>query len=222
MTADGKALLEACKHAEVACTYGRYDYRMIAGLMRNVGWQQATQNRARHIWQEEGLKIPDKQPPRGYLWLHDRSCLRLRTERRNHVWGYDFVMMLDVYGRNIRMLTMIDGFSRTCFVVHCARRIGADEVIEQLANAMIVHGIPEHIRSDDDPEFVAIQLRDWLQHVGVRTAYIEPDSPWENGYCESFNGTLSDELLNGKIFYGVREAQAIESMGTTLQHGQST
>lgn len=182
---------------------------MIAGLMRNAGWQQATQDRVRRIWKEEGLKVPDKQHPRGHLWLNDGSCLRLRPEHRNHVWSYDFVLIRDINGRKIRMLTMIDEYSRTCLVVHCARRIGADEVIEQLANAMIVHGMPEHIRSDNGPEFIANRLRGWLAHVGVKTAYIEPGSPWENGYCESFNGTLRDELLNGEIFFGIREAQAL-------------
>ncbi|GKS69670.1 hypothetical protein W03_16740 [Nitrosomonas sp. PY1] len=118
-------------------------------------------------------------------------------------------MIRDAYGRKIRMLTMIDEFSRTCLDIHCARRIGADEVIAQLANAMIVHGIPEYIRSDNGPEFVATRLRKWLADIGVKTAYITPGSPWENGYCESFDGTLRDNLLNGEIFYGVREAQAI-------------
>lgn len=214
---------EAPFRAEVirlACSYGRYGYRMIAGLMRNAGWQQATEDRVRRIWKEEGLKVPDKQKPRGHLWLNDGSCLRLRPERRNHVWSYDFVLVRDAYGRKIRMLTMIDEYSRTCLIVHCARRIGADEVIEQLANAMIVHGIPEHIRSDNGPEFIATRLRNWLQHVGVKTAYIEPGSPWENGYCESFNGTLRDEMLNGEIFYGVREAQAM--VNQWVQHYNTT
>lgn len=193
----------------LACMYGRYGYRMIAGLMRNAGWHQATVERVRRIWREEGLKVPTDQKPRGHLWLNDGSCLRLRPEHRNHVWSYDFVLIRDAYGRKIRMLTMIDEFSRKCLTVYCARHIGANEVIEQLANAMIVHGIPEHIRSDNGPEFVANRLRAWLAHVGVKTAYIEPGSPWENGYCESFNGTLRDNLLNGEIFYGVREAQAV-------------
>jgi putative transposase len=193
----------------LACMYGRYGYRMIAGLMRNAGWQQATVERVRRIWRQAGLKVPTEQKPRGRLWLNDGSCLRLRPERRNHVWSYDFVLIRDAYGRKIRMLTMIDEFSRTCLTVHCARHIGANEVIEQLANAMIVHGIPEHVRSDNGPEFVANRLRAWLAHVGVKTAYIEPGSPWENGYCESFNGTLRDNLLNGEIFYGIREAQAV-------------
>jgi putative transposase len=193
----------------LACTYGRYGYRMIAGLMRNAGWQQATQDRVRRIWKEEGLKVPDKQHARGRLWLNDGSCLRLRPEHRKHVWSYDFVLIRDIYGSKIRMLTLIDEYSRQCLVVHCARHIGANEVIEQLANAMIVHGIPEHIRSDNGPEFIANRLRDWLAHVGVRTAYITPGSPRENGYCESFNGTLRNELLDREIFYGVREAQAL-------------
>jgi transposase InsO family protein len=203
---------EAPFRAEIirlACTYSRYDYRMIAGLMRNAGWPQATQDRVGRIWKEEGLKVPDKQHPRGPLWLNDGSCLRLRPEHRNHVWSYDFGLIRDINGRKIRMLTMIDEYSRTCLVVQCARRIGAVEVIEQLAIGMILHGMPEHIRSDNGPEFIANRRRDWLAHVGVKTAYIEPGSPWENGYCESFNGTLRDELLDGEIFYGIREAQAL-------------
>lgn len=193
----------------LACMYGRYGYRMIAGLMRNAGWLQATSERVRRIWREEGLKVPSQQKPRGRLWLNDGSCLRLRPEHRNHVWSYDFVLIRDAYGRKVRMLTMIDEFSRTCLTVHCARHIGANEVIEQLAHAMIEHGAPEYIRSDNGPEFVANRLRQWLGAIGVKTAYIEPGSPWENGYCESFNGTLRDNLLNGEIFYGVREAQVI-------------
>ena len=203
---------EAPFRAEIirlACAYGRYGYRMIAGLMRNAGWQQPTEDRVRRIWREEGLKVPDKQPPRGRLWLNDGSCLRLRPEYRNHIWSYDFVLVRDFHGRKIRMLTLIDEFSRTCLTVHCARHIGADDVIEQLAHAMIVHGIPEHIRSDNGPEFIATRLRNWLENIGVKTAYIEPGSPWENGYCESFNGTLRNELLNGEIFYGVKEAQVL-------------
>ena len=171
--------------------------------MRNAGWQQATEDRSRRIWKEEGLKVRDKQPPRGRLWLNDGSCLRLRPESRNHVWSCDFVLVRDFHGRKIRMLTLIDEFSRRCLTVHCARHIVADEVIEQLAHAMIVHGIPEHIRSDNGPEFVAIRLRKWLASIGVKTAYFEPGSPWENGYCESFNGTLRNELLILDCIQGV-------------------
>ncbi len=203
---------EAPFRAEVirlASQYGRYGYRMIAGLMRNGGWLLATPDRVRRIWREEGLKVPEKQPARGRLWLNDGSCLRLRPTHAHHVWSVDFVLIRDAYGGKIRMLTMIDEYSRTCLAIHCARRIGADEVIEQLAQAMINHGIPEYIRSDNGPEFIAHRLRHWLERVGIKTAYITPGSPWENGYCESFNGTLRNELLNGDIFYGVREAQVL-------------
>jgi len=204
----------------LASQYGRYGYRMIAGLMRNAGWILATPDRVRHIWKEEGLKVPDKQTPRGRLWLNDGSCLRLRPAYQNHVWSYDFVLIRDVYGSKVRMLTMLDEYSRTCLVVHCARHIGANEVIEQLANAMISHGIPEYIRSDNGPEFIANKLRKWLADVGVKTAYITPGSPWENGYCESFNGTLRNELLNGELFYGVRETQAL--VNQWVQHYNTT
>lgn len=130
--------------------------------MRNRGWQLATPDRVRRIWREEGLKVPDQQKPRCRLWLNDGSCLRLWPEHGNHIWSYNFVLIGDGYGRKIRMLTMIDEFSRTCLGIYCARHIGADEVIAQLANAMIAHGIPEYIRSDNGPEFVASRLRAWL------------------------------------------------------------
>ena len=204
----------------LASMYGRYGYRMIAGLMRNAAWGQATPSKVGRIWREEGLKVPQKQPPGGRLWLNDGSCIRLRANRPNHVWSYDFVFIRDAYGGKIRMLTMIDEFSRKCLAIHCARRIGSIQVIEQLAHAMILHGIPQYIRSDNGPEFIAKELRNWLQGVGVKTAYIEPGSPWENGYCESFNGTFRDELLDGEIFYSLKEAQIV--VGQWVKHYNQT
>ncbi|MBT8610193.1 transposase, partial [Polynucleobacter paneuropaeus] len=160
----------------MASTYGRYGYRFIAGMMRNTGWGQATTAKVARIWRQEGLKIPQKQPPRGRLWFNDGSCMRLRATHTNHVWSYDFVFIRDAYGGKIRMLTMIvpkgisfgHEFSRKCLTIHCARRIGSIQVIEQLANAMITHGIPEHIRSDNGPEFIAKELRSWLSGIGVK------------------------------------------------------
>lgn len=200
----------------MASTYGRYGYRFIAGMMRNAGWGQATTSKVARIWREEGLKIPQKQPPRGRLWLNDGSCMRLRANCPNHVWSYDFVFIRDAYGGKIRMLTMIDEFSRKCLTIHCARRIGSIQVIEQLANVMVVHGIPQYIRSDNGPEFIAKELRNWLAGIGVKTAYIAPGSPWENGFCESFNGTFRDNLLDGEIFYSLKEAQII--VGEWVKH----
>lgn len=215
---DGEALFRS-EVIHLACRYGRYGYRMIAALMRNAGWLRASEDRVRRIWKEEGLKVPGKQRPRSRLWFNEGSCLRLRPEHRHHVWGYDFMTVRDVYGSKIRLLTMIDEYSRQCLAVHCGRRISSDDVIAQLANAMIIHGIPQYIRSDNGPEFIATRLRQWLQHIGVKTAYIEPGSPWENGYCESFNGTLRNELLNGEIFYGVMEAQVL--VNQWVQHYNS-
>ena len=192
----------------LASVYGRYGYRRITALLRDRGWHVG-KDRVQRIWRREGLKVPQKQRPRGRLWLGDGSCLRLRPERANHVWSYDFVSAMTHDGRTLRMLTLIDEYTRECLAIRVARRLGRYEVIEALADVMLYRGIPENIRSDNGPEFVAEELRRWLAKVGTGTLYIEPGSPWENGYCESFNGKLRDECLNGEIFYSLREAQAV-------------
>jgi transposase InsO family protein len=161
------------------------------------------------IWRREGLKVPKKHKPRGRLWLNDGSCIRLRPERRNHVWSYDFVEARTHDGRKLRLMTLIDEFTRECLAIRVARRINSLGVIETMANTMIVRGIPEHIRSDNGPEMTAKIVRKWLANIGSKTLYIEPGSPWENGYCESFNGKLRDECLNQEIFYSLREAQVV-------------
>ncbi len=192
----------------LASEYGRYGYRRITALLRDRGWHVG-KDRVQRIWRREGLKVPQKQRPRGRLWLGDGSCLRLRPERANHVWSYDFVSAMTHDGRTLRMLTLIDEYTRECLAIRVARRLGRYEVIEALADVMLYRGIPENIRSDNGPEFVAEELRKWLAKVGTGTLYIEPGSPWENGYCESFNGKLRDECLNGEIFYSLREAQVV-------------
>jgi transposase InsO family protein len=192
----------------LASEYGRYGYRRITALLRDRGWPVG-KDRVQRIWRREGLKVPQKQRPRGRLWLNDGSCLRLRPERANHVWSYDFVSAMTHDGRTLRMLTLIDEYTRECLAIRVARRLGRYEVIEALADVMLYRGIPENIRSDNGPEFVAEELRKWLAKVGTGTLYIEPGSPWENGYCESFNGKLRDECLNGEIFYSLREAQVV-------------
>ena len=192
----------------LASEYGRYGYRRITALLQGAGWHVG-KDRVQRIWRREGLKVPQKQRPRRRLWLNDGSCVRLRPERANHVWSYDFVSGRTNDGRTIRMLTMIDEYTRECLAIRVARRLGRYEVIEALADVMLFRGTPEHIRSDNGPEFVAEELRNWLARVGVGTLYIEPGSPWENGYCESFNGKLRDECLNGEIFYSLKEAQVV-------------
>src|SRR5271157_5289151 len=132
-----------------------------------------------------------------------------RPEHTNHVWSYDFVSACTHDGRTLRLLTLLDEYSRRCLAIRVARRLNSYDLIETLADVMLVHGIPQHVRSDNGPEFVAKQLRKWLAGVGAQTLYIEPGSPWENGYCESFNGKLRDECLNGEIFYSLKEAQVV-------------
>jgi len=192
----------------LASQYGRYGYRRITVSLREAGWR-VSKDRVERIWRREGLKVPQKQKPRGRLWLNDGSCVRLRPERPNHVWSYDFVSTYTHDGRTVRMLNLIDEFTRKCLAIHPRRRLNSRNVIEVLANAMIEHGIPEHIRSDNGPEFVARDLRKWLADIGTKTLYIEPGSPWENGYCESFNSKLRDEFLNGEIFYSLKEVQVL-------------
>ena len=173
----------------LAGKYGRYGYRRITVLLQSAGWQVG-KDRVQRIWRREGLKVPQKQRARGRLWLGDGSCVRLRPERANHVWSYDFVKAMTHDGRALRILVVIDECTRECLALRVARRLGSLQVIETLADVMLVRGIPEHIRSDNGPEFIAEELRKWLGKLGTRTLYIEPGSPWENGYCESFNGKL--------------------------------
>jgi transposase InsO family protein len=165
--------------------------------------------RVERIWRREGLKVPAKQPKRGRLWLNDGSCVRLRPEYPNHVWSYDFVEDRTHNGKKYRMLNVIDEFTRECITIRIARQLKSTDVIDVLSDLFILRGIPGHIRSDNGPEFVAKAVRDWITAVGAKTAYIMPGSPWENGYCESFNSKLRDELLNGEIFYTLEEARVI-------------
>jgi len=192
----------------LASRYGRYGYRRITALLKRAGWRVG-KDRVQCIWRREGLKVPAKQRPRGRLWLEDGSCVRLRPEHANHVWSYDFVSAVTHDGRTLRILVLIDEYTRECLALRVERRLNSLDVIDTLADVMLRRGIPEHIRSDNGPEFIARELQKWLANVGTRTLYIERGSPWENGYCESFNGKLRDECLNGEIFYSLKEAQIV-------------
>jgi transposase InsO family protein len=203
---DEAALTEAI--VRLAKKYGRYGYRRVRQLLVDDGWGVSVK-RVYRIWRREGLKVPKKQPKRGRLWLNDGSCIRLRPERPNHVWSYDFVQDRTQDGRPIRMLTVIDEFTRRCLAIVVARRLRSDDVLQCLTDLFVAHGPPEHIRSDNGPEFVARNVRSWLDRIGVKTLYIEPGSPWENGYCESFNSKLRDELLECEQFSTLYEAQVL-------------
>ena len=191
-----------------ATRYGRYGYRRITALLHRGGWS-VNHKRVERIWRREGLKVPQKQPKRGRLWLTDGSCVRLRPCWPNHVWSYDFVMARTNDGKAFRMLTVIDEYNRECLAIEVSRRLDADAVLYRLTELFVSRRPPDYIRSDNGPEFTARAVREWLSRVGVKTLYIEPGSPWENGYNESFNGKLRDELLNREIFYTLKEAQIL-------------
>jgi transposase InsO family protein len=192
----------------LARAYGRYGYRRVAALLRAEGFA-ANHKRVERLWRREGLKVPARQPRRGRLWLNDGSCVRLRPERKDHVWSYDFVQARIRDGRAFRMLTVLDEFTRECLAIDVARRLTADDVLERLSDLFVRRGVPGHIRSDNGPEFTAKAVRGWLGRVGVTTLYIEPGSPWENGYIESFNGKLRDELLDREAFDTMPEARVL-------------
>ncbi|AZI35202.1 IS3 family transposase [Caenibius tardaugens NBRC 16725] len=192
----------------LARQYGRYGYRRVTALLRDAGWH-VNRKRVERIWRREGLKVPQKQPKRGRLWLNDGSCIRLRPEYPGHVWSYDFVEGRTHDGRKFRILSIIDEASRECLALPVARRLRSEDVLAALAELFVTRGPPAHIRSDNGPEFIANAVQQWLARIGVKTLYITPGSPWENGYCESFNGSMRDELLNGEIFYTLAEAEIL-------------
>jgi putative transposase len=194
---------------ELARQYGRYGYRKIAALLRATAGWVVNDKRVERIWRQEGLKVPAKQPKRGRLWLNDGSCVRLRAEYANHVWSYDFVEDRTHDGRKYRMLTVVDEFTHESLAIRVERKLKAVDVLDVLSDLIILRGAPTFVRSDNGPEFIAKIVQDWITTVGTKTAYIAPGSPWENGFIESFNARLRDELLDGEIFYSLKEAQII-------------
>jgi transposase InsO family protein len=193
---------------EYACVNGRYGTPRITAMLKQDGWH-VNHKRVERIWRREALQVPRKQPKRGRMWFNDGSCIRLRPDHQDHVWAYDFVSDRTHDGRPFRMLTLVDEYTRECLAIDVARQLRSDDVLERLSWLFATRGVPKHIRSDNGPEFTAGVVREWLERVGVKTLFIEPGSPWENGYIESFNGKLRDELLNGEIFYSLREAKVL-------------
>ena len=193
---------------ELAEQYGRYGYRTITGLLQSEGFK-GNHKRIERLWRREGLKVPAKQPKKRRLWLNDGSCVRRRPAFRDHVWSYDFVQTRTSDGRVVRMLTLIDEYTRECLSIDVARKLSSEDVLERLTDLFVRRSVPAHIRSDNGSEFTAKQVRNWLERLDVKTLYIEPGSPWENGYIESFNGKLRDQLLNVEIFDTLQEAKIL-------------
>ena len=194
---------------ELARRHGRLGYRKIAAMLRSTAGWIVNDKRVERIWRREGLKVPAKQSKQGRIWLADGSCIRLRAERPNHVWSYDFVEDRTHEGRKYRMLNLIDEFTHECLAIRVDLKLKSADVIDVLSDQFILRGVPEHIRSDNGPEFLAKAVQDWIGAVGAKTAYIERGSPWENGFIESFNARLRDELLDGEIFYSLAEARIV-------------
>ena len=165
--------------------------------------------RVERIWRSAGLKVPHRQRKCGRIWLNDGSCIRQRAEYVNHVWSYDFVHDRTRDGKPLRFLTLVDEYSRECLALQVSRSLKTLDVLECLSELFLSHGIPEYIRSDNGSEFVAATLREWLNRLSVKPLFIEPGSPWENGYIESFNGKFRDEFLSLELFESVLEARVL-------------
>ena len=203
---DGERLTQ--RVVELAGEYGRYGYRRVTAMLQNDGWN-VNHKRVERIWRREGLKVPQKQPKRGHLWLNDGSIVRLKPEFEKHVWSYDFMQDRTHNGVPFRILNVIDEYTRECLAVRVERSLTHRDVIDVLYELFCERGVPVHIRSDNGSEFTAQQVRSWLGRLSVKPLFIEPGSPWENGFIESFNGKMRDELLTGEIFYSLKEAQVL-------------
>jgi transposase InsO family protein len=193
---------------ELTTQYGRYGYRRITALLRQEGFM-VNHKRIERLWRQEGLKVPARQSKRGRLWLNDGSCVRRRPEYPRHVWSYDFLSDRTADGRPFRVLAVIDEYTRECLALVVRRNLSSEDVLETLTDLFVSRGTPVYLRSDNGPEFTATAVRSWLIRLDVQTLFIEPGSPWENGYVESFNGKLRDELLEREIFYTLAEAQVL-------------
>ena len=193
---------------ELSSEYPRFGYRRITAMLRNEGWR-VNQKRIHRLWRAEGLKLPQKRRKRRSLGSSINSSQRRRAEKINQVWSYDFVFDRTEDGKQLKLLAIIDEYSRECLTIEVERSLRAGDLIKALKRLFKQRGTPEYIRSDNGPEFVAEELRNWLKKIGVETLYIEPGSPWENAFSESFNSRLRDELLNRELFTTVREAKYV-------------
>jgi putative transposase len=186
----------------------RYGYRRITALLRREGWS-VNRKRVHRLWRREGLKVPQIQRKRRRLGHSENSCTRRRAERPNHVWSYDFIYDQTADGRQLKLLPVVDEYTRECLTIEVERGMDAEAVVSTLESLFEIRGEPEHIRSDNGPEFIAEAVRSWLARRGSKTLDIEPGSPWENAYSETFNSRFRDELLDREIFETLKEAKVI-------------
>jgi len=191
---------------ELARANPRHGYRMITGWLRGEGWR-VNRKRVYRLWRREGLKVPVKQHKKRRVGSSDNSVIRRRATHKDHVWAWDFIHDRTEDGRPLKWLSVVDEYTRECLALEVDRSMRSTDVIDVLIELMHVRGVPEHIRSDNGSEFIANALRQWLASASVRTLYIDPGAPWQNGYAESFHSRLRDELLNAELFTSVAEAK---------------
>jgi putative transposase len=193
---------------ELARWRPRFGYRRIGALLQAEGWR-ASFTRIYRLWRREGLKVPQKKRKRRGLGNSENGCNRRRAERKDDVWCWDFVFDRTASGSQLKWLSIIDEYTRESLALKVDRNITSEDVIDRLAELFAMRGVPSCIRSDNGPEFVSKAIQRWLQQVGVETLYIEPGSPWENGYAESFNSRFRDEFLSVEIFESLSSAQRL-------------
>ena len=192
----------------LALRWPRYGYRRITVRLREAGWA-VNVKRVHRLWKAEGLQIRKKQRKRRRLGTGANACDRRRPEHKDHVWAYDFVTDRTEAGGQLRMLTVVDEYTRECLTIEVNRGFTGRQVVRVLQELFMIRGCPQYLRSDNGPEFVSKAVRQWLATSGVETLFIEPGSPWENGYVESFNGKLRDECLDGELFLSLAEARYV-------------
>ena len=192
----------------LAQKHKRYGYRMITAKLRQDSWQ-VNHKRVQRIWQKEGLQVPYRRKNKKARGGSENSCTARKAEYINHVWTYDFMSDQTEDGRRLKLLTVLDEFTRESPALEVGRSIRAPDVIAVLDYLFMVRGAPQFIRSDNGPEFIANAVKQWLKDNDVKTLYVEPGSPWENGYIESFNGKFRDEVLDREVFYSVAEAKVL-------------
>jgi transposase InsO family protein len=203
---DDRVLVE--KMLGLVKAHPRYGYRMIWALLRADGFA-VNRKRVHRLWKREGLKVPVKQHKKRRLGTSANGIVRQRSAHKDHVWAWDFIHDRTEDGRALKWLSVVDEFTRECLVLEARRSFTSADVIDALRELLVIRGMPKHIRSDNGPEFIAGAIRSWLGSAAVETLYIEPGSPWENGYAESFHGRLRDELLESELFTCLAEAKML-------------
>jgi len=186
----------------------RFGYRRIAALLRKECWR-ASATRIWRLWRREGLKVPQKKRKRRRLGKSENSCHLRRAEHKDHVWCWDFVFDHTTSGSTLKWLSIVDEYTRECLALKVDRSITSEDVIDTLAELFAMRGVPRHIRSDNGPEFIARAIQRWTKQLSIETLYIEPGSPWENGFAESFHSRLRDEFLALEVFESLGAARKL-------------